>query len=199
MSSPDVKPPTPAPPTVTSKNLPTPPVAVAQPTKPSQVETFVPYEQIVAQPLIVPAAEQVKIKNRGCCYRWANRIAKEGESLRRWLAAGFVMATTIDVDVPAGLVRNGQIINGDLVLIKINREKYIGALKYNEQRALARMSPASIERTGRSAIAQAAAEVNAPMNLRGKVRTFVPSDAETEAVIKNAGQGEDLTQLKPEA
>jgi hypothetical protein len=184
-----------APPTVTSANLPKPPVAVAQPR-----EAFVPDEQIEARPLIVPAAEQVKIKNRNCCFRWANRIAKEGESLRRWLAAGFVMAIpTIDVDVPAGLVRNGQIINGDLVLIKISREKYIGALKYNEQRAQARMGPASSARTGGSAMNQAFNDVNAPQNLRGKVRTFVPSDAETEAVIKNAGQGEDLTQLNKEA
>lgn len=184
---PVVKPTTP---TVTSANLPKPPV----------VEAFVPDEQIEARPLIVPAAEQVKIKNRNCCFRWANRIAKEGESLRRWLAAGFTMAIpSVDVEVPAGLIRNGQIINGDLVLIKISREKYIGALKYNEERARARMAPGSVERTGRSAVNQALSEVNAPQNLRGKVRTFVPSDVETEAVIKNAGQGEDLTQLNKEA
>jgi hypothetical protein len=187
-------------PAVTSANLPKPAVAPNPTAKPSQAEAFVPDEQIIARPLIVPAAEQVKIKNRNCCYRWANRIAKEGESLRRWLAAGFTMAIpTVDVDVPAGLVRNGQIINGDLVLIKINRAAYIGALKYNEERAMARMAPGSVDKTARSTMNQALNDVNVPANLRGKVRTFVPSDAETEAVIKNAGQGEDLTQLNKEA
>src|SRR5229473_2140948 len=144
-------------PTITSKSLPptmqpgamktSPPPLPAKP--PSSVEVEVPYEQIEAKPLRAPNFINLYPNNPNMSLFWGNRAVGEKESGLRYdqlTAMGFVPAQPIDVfsknpetgqklPCPPSICRDGRIMYGDLILLKIPRADYVGALKWNEQNA----------------------------------------------------------------
>lgn len=143
-------------PTLTSKNNPLHPSVQKPPlppVPPTSVEVEVPYDQIVAKPLRAPNFINLYPKNPNMTLYWGNKAVGEKESGMRFdqlIAMGFVPARAEDVysrnpetgakmSCPGSLVRDGRIQYGDVILLKIPRVDYIGAVKWNEQSARMRV------------------------------------------------------------
>src|SRR5215467_6092267 len=99
-------------------------------------DTADPFPEIDARPLQMPDFVNLKPKNAEIRFRWVNRCVGVKESTQRldeMTYAGFQYALPSDVQgaVLPNLIRNGHIVRGDLVLMKISRAAYDGALKYN--------------------------------------------------------------------
>lgn len=178
-------------PAVTSKNVPTPGVPPLVPSQAAEVAkqaaAKLPDEDIVARPLVLPDYTDLRPRNPLLKFRWVNRVAGEGQRLYQMEAMGFVKVTSKDVVGPDGkpipeyLIKNGQIVYGDLVLMKISREAYLGALKYNEQRAVDRISKAAFLKRAKKMVSEELSRVGSPAT--PKITTFVPGQAETEALV----------------
>ncbi len=206
-------------PTITSKNLPKPPVpgipgqvaptqATASPPVVGGVDAPLSYEQIIAKPLRAPNFINLKPKNPNLCLYWGNRSVGEKESGMRYdqlIAMGFQPARPDEVlglsvksepiPLPASLVRDGRIMYGDLILLKIPRSDYIGALKWNEQSARARVRKPGTTLEGSGSERQQADGREQPVDafrsvvgnpeLAKKIRPYVPPLAEVDALTKN--------------
>jgi len=148
-----------------------------------------PYPSVTARPLQMPDFVDIKPKNPQIALRWCNRVAGEGQRLDQVTYAGFVPVKPDEVSypngkpIPSSLIKNGQIHLGDLILMKIDKSMYDGALKYNWERAVDRMSPKSNQRQGKADLANALKEsgVRQTPDLLKKLSTFQPTDAEIEA------------------
>ena len=94
-------------------------------------------KSIVARPLMTPEVCAIKVKNTDYRYRWVNRDGQGGRIYMQRKAQGFLNATTADVEILGGdaEARDGEIRAGDLVLMKIQADRYDAALKYNMQEA----------------------------------------------------------------
>lgn len=184
----EVKPVTPTPlsiprttsPAITSANLPKPPVAAVV-----EVE-FDDQGPIIAAPLITPDFTNLKKKNPNIELRWVNRVAGvelsgEGARYAHMKAMGFVNATELDVEVPKHLLHNGAIIQGDLILMKIDRRVYKGALLDNELKAKARTSPRAYLNDGTKKIKDALNEVPGSAENKRKIQPFIPGSVESLA------------------
>lgn len=92
---------------------------------------------IVARPLMVPEVCSLRIKNSDYRYRWVNRDGLGGRLYTQRKAQGFTNATNDDVDVLAGdaSAKDGEIRAGDLILMKIQVERYDAAIKSNMVKA----------------------------------------------------------------
>ena len=184
-------------PAVTSKNVPTPGVPPLPPQQAAEVAkqaaAKLPDESIEARPLVLPDYTDLRPRNPLLQFRWVNRVAGEGQRMYQMEAMGFVKVTSKDVVGPDGkpvpdyLIKNGQIIYGDLVLMKIARRAYLGALKYNEQRAVDRISKAAFLKRARKIVSEelkkGGASAGAQAEIAQKITTFVPGQAETEALV----------------
>lgn len=217
-------------PTITSKNLPPsqrpggapPPTVPGLPAQPPAVEVQIPYEQIEAKPLRTPNFIGLYPKNLNMCLYWGNRAVGEKESGLRYdqlIAMGFVPAKPDDVYAknpetgakvmcPPSICRDGRIMYGDLILLKIPRADYIGALKWNEQSARARVrkpgvamnTAATKDIGGREVLKSDGREAMGPAGFPHKVSTFVPALAEVDAKTSdNSGPDVDfnLAQGRP--
>ena len=179
---------------VTSNNLPPSQQGAAVRIDPND-----PYPTVTARPLQMPDFVDIKPKNPLLALRWCNRVAGEGQRLDQVTYAGFLPAKPEDVmypngkPIPSSLVKNGQVILGDLVLMKIDKSMYDGALKYNWQRAVERMKPGTAVRQGKQDVNSALKESGDRMtpDLQKKLSVFQPSDAEIEAGEK-AGPGMNI-------
>lgn len=155
-----------------------------------------PYPTVTARPLQMPDFVDIRPNNPMIALRWCNRVAGEGQRLDQVTYAGFVPVKPEEVKypngkaIPSSLVKNGQVILGDLILMKIDKSMYDGALKYNWERAVDRMRPGTAVRQGRQDLANALKEsgVRQTPDLQRKLSTFQPTDAEIEAGEK-AGPG----------
>lgn len=184
-------------PAVTSKNVPTPGVPPLPPAQAAvvaqQAAARLPDEDIEARPLVLPDYTDLRPRNPLLQFRWVNRVAGEGQRMYQMEAMGFIKVTSKDVVGPDGkpvpdyLIKNGQIVYGDLVLMKISRKAYLGALKYNEQRAVARISEAAFLKRARKIVSEelkkGGAGAGAQAEVAQKITTFVPGQAETEALV----------------
>jgi hypothetical protein len=179
-------------PTITSKNLPPSQHPAGLPPKPpTSVEVAMPYDQIEAKPLRSPNFINLKPKNPNLCLYWGNRAVGEKESGLRYdqlIAMGFVPAIPTDVTTSEGLVcppsicRDGRIMYGDLILLKIPRADYIGALKWNEQNARLRVKKPGVAIEGDTQKADSRLQPSNVMpNLGKKVTAYVPQIAEVDA------------------
>ncbi len=209
-------------PTITSKSLPptmqpnafktSPPPLPPKPS--SSVEVEVPYEQIEAKPLRAPNFINLYPNNPNLSLFWGNRAVGEKESGLRYdqlTAMGFVPAQPTDVfsknpetgqrlPCPPSICRDGRIMYGDLILLKIPRKDYVGALKWNEQNARLRVKKpgvyletgASKDIGGREVLRE---DGRAPMTAAAfprKVTTYVPPIAEVDAATAdNSGPTKD--------
>jgi len=166
--------------------------------KPS-VEVAIPYEQIEAKPLRAPNFINLKPKNPNLSLFWGNRAVGEKESGLRYdqlIAMGFVPAKPEDVTsmeglpCPPSICRDGRIMYGDLILLKIPKVDYVGALIWNEQNARLRMKKPGVTLEGGSKEHQASdarlqPSEALPANLRTKVSMYVPPLAEVDAATKD--------------
>jgi hypothetical protein len=187
-------------PTLTSKNLP----PSQQPGRglpsvpPPSVEIALPYDQIEAKPLRAPNFINLKAKNPNLSLFWGNRAVGEKESGLRYdqlIAMGFVPATPTDVltlegkTCPPSICKDGRIMYGDLILLKIPRADYVGALKWNEQNARLRMKKPGVTIEGGKSEHQASDSriqpTSALTSLPSKVSMYVPPLAEVDAATKD--------------
>jgi hypothetical protein len=176
------------------------------------VEALIPYDQIVAKPLRQPNFIALKPKNPNMSLFWGNRVVGEKESGLRYdqlIAMGFVPATPADVltnlgqACPPALCRDGRIMYGDLILLKIPRADYLGALKWNEQSARARVKKPGValdgvgasKDFGREAVATDGRAPMTPVGFPRKVSPFVPALAEVDAkTADNSGPEVNLAE-----
>lgn len=210
-------------PTITSKNLPPvqrpsnipPATANLPPQPPVSVEVQIPYEQIEAKPLRTPNFIGLFPKNANMSLFWGNRAVGEKESGLRYdqlIAMGFVPAKPDDVYAknpetgakvacPPSICRDGRIMYGDLILLKIPRTDYIGALKWNEQSARARVrkpgvamnTAAAKDIGGKEVLKSDGREAMSPAGFPKKVTTYVPGLAEVDAkTADNSGPEADF-------
>lgn len=153
-----------------------------------------PYPNIQARPLSLPDFINVKAKNPNISLRWVNRaVGVQGSTQRldEMIYAGFEPVRPDEVCMPNGkplmtnLIKDGKIIRGDLILMKISREAYEGALKYNWERAVQRLHPGKQLATGRAELNKAVAEKGVPRNvmptLSAKLQAFQPGMSEKTA------------------
>jgi hypothetical protein len=195
-------------PTITSKSLPPAMQPGAVRTSPAgssdakpPVEQQIPWEQIEAKPLRSPNFLNLKPKNPNLSLFFGNRAVGEKESGLRYdqlIAMGFVPAKPEDVitnlghPCPPSLCRDGRIMYGDLILLKIARVDYIGNQKWNEQNARLRMKKPGVTIEGGGKEHQAAdgrlqptTALNVPDAIRNKVSMYVPPLAEVDAATKD--------------
>lgn len=148
-------------PTITSKNLPPGQHPAAKgptpPTPQASVEVVLPYDQIEAKPLRSPNFISLKHRNPNMSLFWGNRAVGEKESGLRYdqlIAMGFIAAKPEEVitmtgdSVPPSICRDGRVMYGDLILLKIPRTDYLGAQKWNEQNARRRVKRPGVSLEG---------------------------------------------------
>jgi hypothetical protein len=152
-----------------------------------------PYPDVQARPLQMPDFVNLRPRNPNVAFRWINRSVGAAGSTQRldeMIYAGFVPATAVDAVMPDGkpvmpnLIKDGKIIRGDLILCKIDRAQYEGALKYNWERSIARLHPARQLQTGRSQLSKAVSghiPGNMQKTIAQKLQAFRPGSGETTA------------------
>lgn len=165
---------------------------------PQNVDFQDPFPGIEARPLQLPDFVNVKPKNPTHAFRWVNRavgVAASTQRLDEMIFAGFVPVKPEEalipngkggyVPVPPNLIKNGQIIRGDLILMKIEKAAYDGALKYNWERSIARMHPERQLQTGRKQLATAVSQAGVPAGmgrtLASKLQAFRPGTSDKTA------------------
>lgn len=177
-------------PTIGSANLPKipPPPGASMPV----TEAVLPDDQIEARPLMAPDFINYKPRNPNHSLRWVNfSVGEKASSLRyeQAQAQGFQNAALTDVSlatpVAPSYVRDGgsKIINGDLILMKIGRAAYKGALKYKDQQAVKLASKTETKKESLNRVQHDIAATGAPKELLSQVRPFVPSDAEVDGLV----------------
>lgn len=152
-------------PTLTSKNLPVPGTGVitGAPGKStpgaqqSPAAVVISDKEIKAKPLMDPQFTNVISKNPNLSFRWVMREDpgnRAGGTLRygQMSAVGFEPATPLDCTVPGLSPRDNRWIYGDVILMKMPRDKYIGALKANEQNSINKVSARNLKRSTRAQI-----------------------------------------------
>ena len=153
-----------------------------------------PYPDVEARPLALPDFINVVPKNPSLSLRWVNRSVGPTGSTQRldeMVYAGFEFARIEDVKMANGapvmgnLVKDGRIVRGDLILMKIARSAYEGALKYNWHRAVSRLHPSRQLATGQSQLSQAVRQAGVPRSvqptLSQKLAAFRPGSSEKPA------------------
>lgn len=153
-----------------------------------------PFPGIEARPLQLPDFVNIKSKNPAVAFRWVNRavgIQGSTQRLDEMVYAGFQPVSPSEACMPNGnpimpnLIKNGQIIRGDLILMKIDRASYDGALKYNWERSIARMHPDRQLQTGRKQLANEVSKAGVPTSvartLASKLQAFRPGTSDKPA------------------
>lgn len=206
------------PPTITNKNLPAPQQATSHPSIQPPLDKEVAYQDIVAKPLRPPNFMNMKHVNPNVSLFWGNRAVGEKESGLRYdqlIAMGFVPVKPDEVrqihegkliPCPPSIARDGRVLYGDLILLKISRADYIGSQKWNEQTARLRVKKpgvaidtgASRDIGGREVLNAEGGRV-APgqviPDFKGKVQPYVPTFSETDAkTADNSGPTEKISE-----
>lgn len=164
--------------TMTNASVPQVPVNMSQ----IQTQATTPQApaSVIAQDLSAPDFLHFKPANPNHSFRWVNRTAGNGTRYETMRASGCRNALVADVHkdtpVPAMYLKDGAIINHDVILVVFDRAAYEGRLKQNEQRARERLRPGSAAMSsGSKELAQALNEVEgSPMN-KSKIGLF-PAD-----------------------
>lgn len=139
-----------------------------------------PWEGVEAKSLSAPGFDQIKKKNPNIEIRWVNRACgKDTPTLRyeQMLSMGWVNATLNDVEAPPGCTKDGHIQIYDVILMKIDRNKYLGAMRFNNERvnrAVTRSGLASVNDDLRKEFQKEGVANKA----KGKVTAFVPGQNE---------------------
>lgn len=143
------------------------------------------FEGIEARPLQLPNFCDLVPTNSSIVIRWVNRVAgnPSGQRYHQMVAVGFVPAEIGDAKMPNGspipehLLQDGRIINGDVVLMKIDRRAYLGGIKYNNERAI---KAATVHAAQKRETARVADETKAPPDILNKLQVFAPSQQDAE-------------------
>lgn len=158
-------------------------------------------EMLEARPLVEPDFINVPAANPDTSFRWIEFKARDGFRFHQALAQGWLVATRTDVK-PGYLspyTREGgsKFINGDLILMKISRQRYLGALKYRHQISAAMSDPSVLKaisvKQGEASIANDVMRAGPDSRGMAKLGVFAPGAADLnstvgDAVLKTAGK-----------
>lgn len=163
-------------PTVTSANLPSAPVA-------ARIDAAELDDSITARSLSMPDFINVKSKNPNLSFRWINHKAGDGLRYSQAVAQGWANATPTDCaiagqSIPTVYLKDGKIINGDLILMKIDRAAYLGALKNKHNQALHLAGASGHHREAARRVGQEIGTM--PKHAAGKINVFQPSATELD-------------------
>lgn len=160
-------------------------------------------EAIIAKPLVNSDFMDPKPKNPNVSFRWIEFKAQDGLRLSQAQSQGWQTVVASDlVDPKSPYSRDGgsKFINGDLILMKIDRGRYLGALKHKHQLAAALNDPTILKTvSAQKATASLAAAGAGRKDVQGKISVFTPgaSDlvgtplADPKAVSELARLGSD--------
>lgn len=143
-------------------------------------------KSIVARPLAVPEVCSIRVKNTEYRYRWVNRVAMNGGVYTQRKAQGFTNATKDDVEVLGGdvVAGDGEITAGDLILMKIQADKYDAAIKWNMEKASLLTRARGVYLDGASSDVHSDSQVSRksvaqePFLRSGQVKPFIPENAD---------------------
>jgi hypothetical protein len=179
-----------APPTITSKNLSGPPSVVHNASEAVHIAENELDELLEASPLVTPDFLNLVPAKSDISIRWINFAVGDQKSTLRYdqcVAAGFVNALPGDArtasgkPIPPSLVKDGKIIYGDVILMKIGRNAYLGALKANRNKALRRGMRSETSRQGINEVRSAISKANPPKDVLRKIVPYVPGEKELDA------------------
>lgn len=147
-------------------------------------------EDVQAIPLEQVDWADVKPKNAGIALRWINHVFQNGLRYQQASYQGYINATPADVldgSIPSSYFKEGKIINGDLILMKIDDKKYRGALKYRRQMAEARTSKPGQEKQHKGHIDQAIKETTPNVAVANQIGARIaiesPAGPELEKLV----------------
>lgn len=203
-------------PTITSANLPKPPIGgqqapqVAKAAAPPTAQLPVYDSSIIkAVPLADPDFSNLRPKNPMHRLYWSNRGYQNGFRVNYRQAQGFRLARKEDLaNLPLDEHGNsymcdpsGAIINGDLVLMIIGKNAYEGALLHNHNQAIRRGSRfGQVHQNWKTGPNGELVPVGEPTDVvratidetraspmqKAKIRAFVPGAAELEGMLGDA-------------
>jgi len=140
-------------------------------------------EDIKAIPLVAPDFTNPEFKSPDIIGRWIEFKARDGLRYQQALAQGYVPVTLQDLKDPNSLKvycreAGTKYINGDVILMKIDRRRYLGALRHRFLQSAALSDPA---------VAQAVAKASAGGQLQQagagtKMSAFAPNAADLKDV-----------------
>jgi len=192
--------PTPAVPTMTSASLiPPDPTPLHRPGIPAELQ-----EDIVARPMTLPDFVDVPLVNPNLAARW---IFTDRRRFSQAKAQGWRVAKKTDVKPgylsPYEEEGGTKYVNGDLILMVIDRKIYLGALRYKHQVAAA-FADAAVQRrisAGRAVndLGSEVAAVNAQRARQGAdplMTVFTPGAADLPGVMADpAVAGKELGRM----
>lgn len=132
---------------------------------------------IVAKSLGQQNNLEPKILRKEYAYRWVNRLSDNGGRYTNCLHQGFVNATVKDVQIlNDSMVKDGHIIVGDLILMKMPKLQYFQHIKKNAVQAEASVSPKALKAVGTQEGNKAIGSVGAPRSydISSKVSFYHP-------------------------
>lgn len=140
-------------------------------------------EAIIARPLVLPDFANVKAISPEVSLRWIEFKAQDGMRFSQAQAQGWQVATATDIvdgaKSPYKQDGGSKLINGDLILMKMSRPKYLGALKYKHQIAAALNDPSILKTVSAQKATQALANAGAARkDVQGKITVFTPGAAD---------------------
>lgn len=143
-------------------------------------------KSIVAKPLVTPEVCSLQVKNTEYQYRWVNRDGQSGRVYMQRRAQGFINATNEDVAIMGGdaVAKDGEIRAGDLVLMKIRRDIYDAAIKWNMEKAdrWARTRGVRLEGASSDVMAddkpRRVSISEEPFSRNGQAASFIPDNAD---------------------
>lgn len=143
-------------------------------------------EVIIAKPLSMPQELDMKPKDKNVSLRWVNRKAGGGARYEQALAMGFQNAKVEDIITTtlvkgATIADDGNIVRHDVILMKMRRADYEGALKWNDQTATNRVERKTLNRGAKQAGQQ---ELNGmPAEVLSKVNFYTPAADDAEKIV----------------
>lgn len=139
--------------------------------------TAAPPVKIVAKPLSSPDFLDLKPKNPAISIRWVNRGHENGHRVDVHSAQGFEIAKPEDIEkLPPSLVKDGQIIYGDLILMKLPKADYYGALLNNHNKAVRRLQRGGIQQRGEAMMEEELNLVPGKRTDKRKIVVYSPSN-----------------------
>lgn len=181
--------------TITSQNIPgrggqTPQQVAAAARIKSQAPEL--DDSIVAQPLQSPDSDGIVLKDKSMELRWVNYSVGEKESSLRFhqmKAAGYIVVRPDDIENGLSIAyetSDGKIINGDVILMMIPKKIIQAAKKFSWEKAMRRRGRANAASAARDVFA---GDLKGPANQLRKISTFVPGQAELDALVGSDRDG----------
>lgn len=97
---------------------------------------------IVAKPLMMNESYKIKVRDPGLyAYYWGEFKAKQGLRFSQLKAMGFVPASPDEILEHQASVQDGKLVLGDVMLLKMPKQKYMAHLKNNMMKSMDMMNP----------------------------------------------------------